>query len=77
MLDRYRDLYNSLVQVRGDVREAKPNPEVVVTIDGLSDLQKDTIAELLGNPNLEFKISAVSTPNGKDIQLHIRSVVNV
>jgi hypothetical protein len=73
----YREVTGALIQVRNEVRTRKPQPEVVVVIDGLTDLQKDTIAELLRNPNLEFKITAVDSSDGKDIQLHIRNANKV
>jgi len=72
---RYRELTGALTQLRNDVRDTKPQPEIVVVFDGLTDVQKDTLAELLGNPKLEFKITAATTDNGVDIFLHIRSKV--
>ena len=73
---RYRELTGALTQLRNDIRDTKPQPEIVVVIDGLSDVQKATLAELIGNPKLEFKITAADTPNGLDIFLHVRNKVD-
>lgn len=67
----YRQILGGLMEAKGEIRSRKPQPEVVVKLD-LAEGEAEIIKGLLGNPNLEFKVSAIDSANGVTINMHIR-----
>lgn len=67
----YRQILGGLMETRGEMRVRKPQPEVVVKLQ-LAEGEEDVVRGLLGNPNLEFKVVAVTTSDGITIELRVR-----